>query len=272
MDLVHGLGLFAIGTFAGVLGAIIGLGGGFVVIPVLRLAFNVAPAETAAASLVIVLANGASASLAYLRQGRADVKLALLVAVTGIPACIAGAIAVRYASVPGFDILYGLMLIAFFVDVMRRRKGGPPPRIAFPGLRERVLVDAEGKEFRYAWSPAVALWSGLAIGFIASFFGIGGGIVFLIVFIALFGMPPHVVTATSMLVMLLISPVGVATDWLQGSLDLNLAIPLGLGGLVGGQIGPRIARRLSSPQLLTVLAFAVLATALSLIGRHLIAR
>jgi uncharacterized membrane protein YfcA len=65
----------------------------------------------------------------------------------------------------------------------------------------------------------LVLVSGLAIGFIASFFGIGGGIVFLIVFIAAFGMPAHVVTATSMLSMLFIAPVGVVTHWLEGNID-----------------------------------------------------
>jgi uncharacterized membrane protein YfcA len=261
--------LFVIGVAAGVLGTLVGLGGGFVVIPILRIVFDVSPAATAGASLVMVLANGVSGSLAYLRQGRADVKLALLVSITGIPACIAGALAVRYVSFASFDIVYSFMLIAFFIDIMRRRnKPAVTSRPRLPGLSERVLVDASGQEFRYAWNTPIVLLSGVAIGFIASFFGIGGGIVFLIVFIAVFGLPTHVVTATSLLAILLISPVGVAVHWFEGNIQLALAVPLALGGLLGGQFGPLIARRLSSPQLLTVLAFAVLGTALTLIGRH----
>jgi uncharacterized membrane protein YfcA len=177
--------LFVIGVAAGVLGTLVGLGGGFVVIPILRIVFDVSPAVTAGASLVMVLANGVSGSLAYVRQGRADVKLALLVSITGIPACIAGALAVRYVSFASFDIVYAIMLIAFFIDIMRRRnKPAATSRPRLPGLSERVLVDASGQEFRYAWNTPIVLLSGLAIGFIASFFGIGGGIVFLIVFIA----------------------------------------------------------------------------------------
>lgn len=248
------------------------MGGGFVVIPVLRLAYGISPSLTAGASLVIVLANGISGSIAYLRQGRADVKVALLTAVTGVPACVAGALAVRHVSFAGFDTIYGVMLTIFFIDIMRRRNTTEPPKLRLPGLRERTLVDKSGEVFRYGWSPPLVLLSGLAIGFIASFFGIGGGIVFLIVFIALFGMPAHVVTATSMLSMLFIAPIGVATHWFEGNVDLTLAVPLALGGLVGGQLGPQIARRLSSPQLLTTLAFAVLATALSLIGKHVFAK
>jgi uncharacterized membrane protein YfcA len=272
MDSVKSLELLGIGAAAGILGSLIGLGGGFVVIPVLRLVYGISPSLTAGASLVMVLANGISGSIAYLRQGRADVKVALLTAVTGVPACVAGALAVRHVSFAGFDTVYAAMLLLFFIDIMRRRARTGPPQLKFPGLRERTLIDARGEVFRYTWNPALVLVSGLAIGFIASFFGIGGGIVFLIVFIAAFGMPAHVVTATSMLSMLFIAPVGVVTHWLEGNIDPSLAVPLALGGLAGGQLGPQIARRLSSPQLLTVLAFAVLATALSLIGSHLVGK
>jgi uncharacterized membrane protein YfcA len=272
VDSVKALELFAVGSAAGILGSLVGLGGGFVVIPVLRLFYNVAPALTAGASLVMVLANSVSGSIAYLRQGRADVKLALLVAATGVPACIAGALAVRHVTVAGFDAIYAVLLLLFFVDIMRRRNATKPPALHLPGLRPRTLVDAGGEVFRYAWSPALVLLAGLAIGFISSFFGIGGGIVFLIVFIAVFAMPAHVVTATSILSMLFVAPVGVATHWFEGNIDPTFAVPLALGGLVGGQFGPQIARRLSSPQLLTVLAFAVLATALSLVGRDVLSR
>ncbi len=264
--------LFLVGTFAGILGTLVGLGGGFVVIPVLRLIFNVSPAHTAGASLVMVLANAVSSSIAYLRQGRADVRLAVLLAATGIPSSIAGAILVQHVTVAGFDVVYGILLILFFVDIMRRRnRSAEPPRIRIAGLRDRVLVDSRGDEFRYAWSPALVLVCGVILGFVSSFFGIGGGIVFVIFFIALFGMPPHVVTATSMLVMLLTSPVGVVTHALEGNIEAALALPLAAGGLLGGQLGPRIARRLSSPQLMTVLAFAVLGTAVALVLRHVIA-
>ncbi|MBD5654725.1 MAG: sulfite exporter TauE/SafE family protein, partial [Candidatus Eremiobacteraeota bacterium] len=101
------------------------------------------------------------------------------------------------------------------------------------------------------------------------FFGIGGGIIFVMVFIATFRMPPHVVTATSTLAILLTSPAGVIAHAYARDIDWAFALPLAGGGLIGGQIGPRIARRLSSPRLLTVLAGTVLLAALALIVKHL---
>jgi len=245
------------------------LSGAFVTIPVLRLAFGFPPALTAGVSLVIAFANSVSGSLTYIRHRRADIKLALIVASTGIPSSILGALVVRHVGARGYDFLYAGILVLFFVDVVRRTKGESPPRIALPIGDERVLEDRYGHVFRYRWNVPIALLCGVGVGFISSFFGIGGGIIFVIFFISLLGMPPHIVTATSMVVMLLTTPVGVAVHWLEGNIDWPYALPLAAGGLVGGQLGPRIARRISSSRLTLVIAYSVLLAAVALVGRHL---
>ena len=137
------------------------------------------------------------------------------------------------------------------------------------GLHERTLVDAYGQEFHvpHEYAPLI-LACGLALGFVSSFFGIGGGIIFVMVFIAMFRMPPHVVTATSTLAILLTSPAGVISHALAHDIDWAFALPLAAGGLAGGQLGPRIARRLSSPRLLTVLAATILLAAIALAFKH----
>ncbi len=257
---------------AGAFGTLVGLGGAFIVIPVLRLAFGVPPALTAGISLVMVLANGVSGSIGYLRQRRADWRLALLIASTGVPTSIAGAILVQRVSHTGFDLLYGAMLIFLFVNVMRRRmesKLAVQPVQNVTGMTERRLVDAEGTEFRYFYSARLTLVAGLFMGFVSSFFGIGGGIVFMMLAIAKFRMPAHLITATSTVAMLLTAPVGVLTHALARDIDWSFAVPLACGGLVGGQLGPLIGKRLSTPQLLGALGYAMLIAALALAARHL---
>jgi len=263
--------LFAIGVLSGILGTIVGLSGAFVTIPVLRLAFGFPPALTAGVSLVIAFANSVSGAIAYLRDGRVDVKLAVIVAASGIPASVVGAIVVQHVPARGFDFLYAALLVFFFIDVVRRtnRPAAEAPRINLPGTHERVIEDRHGHVFRYRWNVPVALACGLGTGFISSFFGIGGGIIFVIFFISLLGMPPHIVTATSMLAMLLTTPVGVAAHWMEGNIDWQFALPLAAGGIVGGQLGPRIARRISSKRLTVTIAYTVLIAALSLIVKHL---
>jgi len=261
--------LVVLGMLAGVLGTIVGLGGGFVVIPALRIAYNVAPATTAGVSLVMVLANSISGSVAYFRQRRADARIALLIAATGIPASLLGTYLVRRVSFAGFDLLFGALLVYFFIDIMRRRARKERLGIPVAGLHERRLTDAYGQEFSYLSSTPLVLATGLAFGFASSFFGIGGGIIFVMVFIGVFRMPPHVVTATSTLAILLTAPVGVLSHAYAHDVDWSYALPLAAGGLAGGQIGPPIARRLSSPRLLTVIASTILLAALALVLKHL---
>jgi len=261
--------LVAIGLTAGIIGTLVGLGGAFIIIPILRFAYLLSPAETASISLVIVVANALSGSAAYLRQGRADVRTALLVAITGIPASILGAHLVKFASPATFDLLYGALLAYFFIDIIRRRRrrdrAAPPLR----GLRERTLVDRSGETFRYGTSTPLILASGVVLGFVSSFFGVGGGTIFVMVFLGLFRMPPHVVTATSTLAILLTSPVGVAAHVVENGVLWAYAIPLAAGGLAGGQVGPRIAGRISSGRLLDVLAVTILVAALILALKHI---
>jgi len=261
--------LLAIGGFSGVLGTIVGLGGGFIAVPLLRLAFGTLPAAAAGASLVMVVANAVSGSIAYTRQKRADVPTAVLVGIGGLPGSIAGALLVRHAPATGFDALYGALLLVFFGYILRRRTRPNTTRVAtFAGMRERTLVDAYGERFTFGFHPPTAIAIGIVLGFMSSFFGIGGGVIFFAAFISIFGMPAHIISATSTLAILLTSPAGVAAHALQGDIDWHAAIPLAVGGTLGGQIGPQIARRLSSRALVTTLAFAIFLAGLALALNH----
>jgi uncharacterized membrane protein YfcA len=82
-------------------------------------------------------------------------------------------------------------------------------------------------------------------------------------------MQPHVVAATTAFVVTMIAPVGVAGHAFAGDIDWAVTTPLVLGGLVGGGIAPTIAKRISSPALITLLAAGLIAAALSLIVRHI---
>jgi uncharacterized membrane protein YfcA len=262
--------LAAVGTLAGMIGSMVGLGGGFIVIPVLRLFYGLAPATTAGVSLVMVAANAASGSFAFWRQRRIDVRLALVVAVTAVPASILGTHLVHRVNALGFDALYGLLLVYLATTVIRNRTAEPPsePRLIL-GAKLRTLRDANDVEYRYGVSTPVLLLCGIAIGLLSSFFGIGGGVVFVSLLVVVFGMPAHIVTATSTFALLLTAPVGVIAHDLAGDINWSFAIPLAFGGLLGGQLGAAAARRLSSPQLMTVLATSLILAALSLIVRHL---
>jgi uncharacterized protein len=253
VNLLGALGLFAIGTVASVFGSLVGLGGGFVIIPVLRLAFGVPAAEAAGTSLVMVLANTAAASVRYLRHGSVDVRLAVPIAIGAVPGSIAGVVAVQHFSNVAFDVAYGAVLVMNAALVLRQRNATP----------------RSGAERTFAHDPRVGLAAGFGVGFFSSLFGIGGGVVMIPLLLIAARMAPHVVTATSSLVITVTAPVGVIAHAVGGDVDWALALPLVLGGLVGGSIGPSIAKRISSPRLTTLLAVALMLAAVGFALRHL---
>ena len=246
--------LFVIGAAASIFGSLVGLGGGFVIIPVLRIAFGVPPAQVAGTSLILVLANTAASTIGYLRDRVVDLRLAVPFTVGAVPGSVAGVLVVRHLSPTGFDVLYGIVLVSLAVLVVKRRS----------------VTSRAADERTWAHDPRVGVVAGVAVGFFSSLFGIGGGVVLIPLLLVAARMPPHVVTATSAFVITTTAPVGIVTHALEGHVDWVFALPLVLGGVVGGSVGPAIAKRISSPRLITLLAAALILSAIGLVLRHLL--
>jgi uncharacterized membrane protein YfcA len=237
-----------------VIGSLVGVGGGFLIVPLLRLAFDVPPAQVAGTSLILVFANTAASTVGYVRDGKVDLSLAGWMTAGAIPAGVLGVVAVHKVNGAGFDIAYACVLAAIAVLVVRRRSVASRP------VGERT--------FMHDWR--VGLLAGVAIGFFSSLFGIGGGIVTIPLLLIAARMPAHIVTATSAFVIATTAPVGVIGHAVSGDIDWQLTVPLVAGGLIGGTLAPPIARRVSSPRLLAILAAALIVAAAGLIIRHLV--
>jgi hypothetical protein len=251
--------LFATGLAASVFGSMVGLGGGFIVVPALRLFFGFEPAEAAGTSLVLVVANSASGSVAYLLQRRVHVRVGLLIALGGLPGSLIGAWAVTRVSAQTFDWLLAALLIAVGTDLILNRHR----RIA--GRADVSAISAtKGMSYRLA----IAL--GFIVGLISSLFGIGGGAIVVPSLLYFSQLPAHAISATSHFAILLTSPVGLAAHIAQHDVRLSSVVPLVAGGLLGGPIGARLSLRLKSSLLLLLVAVALFAAAGSLILKHLI--
>ncbi len=265
--------LFLVGIMASFFGSVVGLGGGFIAIPILRLFYHLPPTLTAGTSLFLVTANVGSASINFWRQGRIDKRLAVTMGLLAIPGSVLGAVALQHFTTKGFDLLYGVILALFALDLFWRGTGkraeGEIARL--PWARRREFHDRlSGTTFVYADSPPIAAVAGVATGFLSSFFGIGGGILVVPLLLRGFLMPAHIVSATSHFIILLSSPFGLAAHGLDGDIDWLYALPLAAGGIVGAQFGAETARRLSSPTLIRTLAAVLVVAAVSLVVQHLV--
>lgn len=245
--------LFVAALAASIFGSLVGLGGGFLIIPVLRLVFNLSPSVASATSLVMVFANVIGSTIAYLRQGRVELRLGVMMAIGALPGSVLGVFIVHLVNATAFDVTYGTILIALAFATVRRRGVASLPRGATT----------------FVHKPLVAMGAGVVIGIASSAFGIGAGIIAVPLMLIAARMDPVTVSATSLFVVLLTAPVGIIAHAAAHDVDWLRAIPLVAGALIGGSIGPLIAKRTSSPQLMTWLVAAFILGALGLVARHL---
>ncbi len=230
----------------------VGLSGGFIMAPVLRLFFGFSPAAAAGTSLALVLANGASSSTSYLLQRRVHVRTGWMVAVGGIPGSILGAIAVKHASPPVFDWLFAAFLIFVSADIVANR-------------RTRLEAAAVTIKTR----PAAALAMGFVVGFVSSLFGVGGGVILVPSLLYFTALPAHAISATSQFAILLTSPVGFITHAIQHDIAWTYALTLAAAGLLGGPVGARLSARLKSRPLMLCVAAALTLAAIAMVFRHI---
>ncbi len=253
--------VFLLGAVAGTFGSMVGLGGGFIVVPILRLVFGLSPAAAAGTSLALVVAGTGSGAATYLMQRRVHLRVGIFVALGGLPGSIAGTIIVHRLPGTAFDSIFALFLLAVAADILINRR---------KRLRGREEAAAGGTSTVRGMSAGRSLAAGLAIGFISSLLGVGGGFVLVPALLYLSDLPAHAIAATSQFAILLTSPVGLAAHALAHDVRLAYAVPLVLGGLAGGAAGPHLARRMAAERLIVYVAGAMILAAVLLLVRDIV--
>jgi uncharacterized protein len=247
----------ALGVVAGAYGTLIGVGGGLLVVPVLLLA-HVAPKDAAGTSMAVVLANAASGSISFLRRRRVDVRSGLIFALAGLPGALLGAVADQFVPRRLFGFLFGVLLASVGARLFIN-----PGNAASRG----ATVADQGNTAGFRVLPAAAI--GLGAGFLASVFGVGGGIIFVPTMVYLFAFPAYVATATSTFVIALTALFGTASHAYYHDVLWLPAVAIALGAIAGAQIGVQLAQRVRVPQLLRLFSLAVIFAALWLFYKAL---
>ncbi|QGG46661.1 sulfite exporter TauE/SafE family protein [Heliorestis convoluta] len=261
--------LIVIGLFAGALGSLVGVGGGFVVIPLLLLYFDYPPTWAVATSLTFIFFNSLSSSLAYNQQKRIDFKTGLPFAISTIPGAIAGAFIIPYFGERTFDNAFGFLLIAVSLFMLFRPQGPAKDRSpAWMGPKmTREFIDARGEKHQYSFSLRFGMLLSFGVGFLSSLFGIGGGIIHVPAMTLLLGIPPHIATATSMFILTISTLVASFAHFTQGNVQWMTALFLALGALVGGQVGARLAPLIKGALLMRIFAILMFILAIQLLTK-----
>ena len=239
VDLLESLWLVPLGFVAGVLGSMIGLGGGFVIVPSLTFA-GYPPTLAASDSLFAAFCYAVASTLSYARQRRVMFSLGIKLALLSIPGTVLGAYISDEIAASTFKLLFGMVLVASSVYIYSRRKMEPKDH----NLSKQMMVLAVGASF--------------FAGVISSLFGIGGGTVFVPLMVVAMGIAMKLAAPTSQFILMFAAASGMVVHSLLGHPDYLEAGLLSVGAFAGGIVGSRISLRVSEAKL-RILVTAILA-------------
>jgi uncharacterized membrane protein YfcA len=261
-------GLVLLGVAVGAYGTMIGAGGGFVLVPLMLLLYPDDPPELITSiSLAVVFFNALSGTFAYMRQRRVDFVAGNAFAFATIPGAVAGALAVALLPRRLFDALFAVLLLAVAMFLTLRPAARVVQRRDRRGQVSRTMTDISGDTFVYSYH----LWTGVAlsvlVGFLSSLLGIGGGIIHVPIMVQVLLFPAHIATATSHYVLTISAFTGTLVHLVSGDLagGYDRTAALGVGVLVGAQVGARLSRLVRGNTLIRLLAVALAAVALRLL-------
>ncbi len=271
--------LLAMGGAVGFLSGMFGVGGGFLITPLL-IFYNIPPAVAVATGANQVVASSFSGALAHLKRGTIDIPLGLMLLVGGMAGSALGVFVYSWLRELGqldivISILYvvflgtiGTLMLAESLRALRRSSRGEDINLKRSGQHNWIHRLPWKMRFRrsklyVSIIPVIGL--GAAIGVLAGIMGVGGGFIIVPAMIYLLKVPTNVVIGTSLLQ---ITMVAAFTTVIQASTNQSVDIVLGLilmvGGVIGAQYGVKVGQKLRGEQLRALLGALVLMVALRL--------
>ena len=267
--------LLGIGGVAGLLSGMFGVGGGFLITPLL-LFIGIPPAVAVATGVNQVVASSVSGVLAHLKRRNVDLVMGNVMLAGGIAGAGLGIwlfgllqrigqtelmVQLSYVALLGF---IGATMLAESLRALRRSRNPQAPRRR---LHQHIWVHRLPLKMKFRSSglyisviPPLAI--GAFAGILAAIMGVGGGFLMVPAMIYILGMPTKVVVGTSLYQVIFVAAVTTVLHAMTtGAVDILLALVLILGGVVGAQAGSALGVRLNPEQLRILLGLMVLAVA-----------
>ena len=264
--------LLGLGGIVGVLSGMFGVGGGFLMTPLLFF-IGIPPAVAVATEANQIVASSFSGVLAHFKRKTVDFKMGLVLLIGGLIGAALGVqvfnmlramgqvdLLVKLCYVVFLGIIGGLMFVESLRAILRTRK----PGVTAPRRKHNWVHNLPFKmKFRTSGlyiSVIPPVIVGILVGILAAIMGVGGGFIMVPAMIYLLGMPTKVVVGTSLFQIIFVTAfttlMHATTNY---TVDMMLAVLLLIGGVVGAQIGTRIGVKMKAEQLRILLAILVLA-------------
>ena len=256
--------LLIVALLAGAVGALVGLGGGAILIPATLMIVgatdllpNITPQTIVGLSAVMMVFTGLASTISYTKSKQVDYKTGFIFFIGSIPGTMLGAWINKGLDLPTFNLYFGILLIVLGTILMIRDRLKPVKWFTENGMR-REFTDNTGVTHVYGYPIWFAVSFSVLVGMISGLFGIGGGSLIVPAMIILFLFPPHVAVATSMFLVFLTSIVNSASHIYLGNVPWLYTIPVIPGAYIGAKIGANINKRIRSEKVVFALRFVLL--------------
>lgn len=262
--------LLGLGGLVGILSGMFGVGGGFLLTPLLFF-IGIPPAVAVATQAPQIMASSISGVMAHFRRRTVDLRMGQVLLVGGLIGAAAGVAVFNWLKSMGqVDLLVQLSYVVFLgvigglmfiesVHALRKARRAQPPKRRGHGWVHALPFKMKFRASGLYISAIPPLLVGILVGVLSAIMGVGGGFVMVPAMIYLLGMPTKVVVGTSLFQIIFVT--GFTTllhATTNHTVDVVLAVLLLIGGVVGAQFGTRIGARMRAEQLRILLAGMVL--------------
>lgn len=273
--------LFLVETFvvaigAGLFGALLGLGGGVILVPVLTLVLGIDIHYAIGASIVSVIATSSGAAAAYLRDGVTNIRVAMFLEIGTTIGAIVGAFIGGLLGGPGLFVIFGVVLLYSAYAMYRRRDAELPTGVEMGPLANFLHLGSSYYDTALNQSVAYNVRGaryGLPLMFIAGavsgLLGIGSGILKVPAMDLAMKLPLKVSTATSNFMIGVTAAASAGVYFIRGDVNPFIAAPVAMGVLIGATLGTRLMMRTRSTIVRRVFIVVLLFVALQMLAKGL---
>ena len=270
------LGIFAVSVVAGLIGALAGVGGGILVIPVLTFGFGVDIRLAVGASIISVIATSSGAAAAYVRDRMTDMRVGMFLELATTTGAVCGALLAAVVAPAFLYVLLGVVLLSSAAMQVTRLGEETPPTGPPSALASRLRLESSypdrklGREVPYS-ARRVPLGFALMwiAGVVSGLLGIGSGVLKVLAMDGAMRLPMKVSSATSNFMIGVTAAASAGIYLSRGDVDPRIAAPVALGVLAGALVGARLLQHISNRAVRLIFLPVLVVVGLETIGRGL---
>ena len=253
--------LACVGFVIGVLSGLLGIGGGTVIVPTLRLGFGFEPVMATATSLFTILFTSVSGTATHLRNKTCVPSLGVALGLGG--ACTS-ALGVWLGNIsPGWAVMLAAALVVAYGAISMLRK-------AFAKVDADKAEQGGGGFSPNAKTLAIGVCIGAVAGVASGYVGVGGGFIMVPMMMGILGMPMKKTSGTSLIAIMILSIPGIIENGFLGNIDYLMGICLVVGSIPGAIVGARLIKRVPERQLRILFAAFLIIASVLLVVRELV--